>query len=220
MKLQISIPKAGSHLFKQMTGSTSIGLLQKNMPTPIEQFKDETDVLGRITDLPEGNYCAHLLHTPAAEFVVSGFDTVILILRDPRDIIISQLYYVKWWTGKAVNYLVGDGLHLSDLSMEDGIDFLIDNFRPVLLGFDKWTSCPFVHVFTFEQYIDNAELVFERLHDLGYGEIDKMREAITIHDKKAFRKGDVGDWVNHFSETQARNSQDNFGDIIDKWAMY
>ena len=189
--LGVTIPKAGTHLLRK-----AISLISK----------DELDI-GCIT---------HLTPLLISSSVSNDRYAKILLIRDPRDIMISQLFWFRaknyYWPP---NTLVSD--EFSNLSFEDQLNYII-NFPKDSCGIREysqmaieWMQDPSVFVCRFEHLIGpeggGNRLQQEKTIDalgryLGYtlSSEEIMYVADHLFGKTAtFREGKIGSWKTYFS---------------------
>lgn len=224
--LFVSIPKSGTHLLwkaiEKMTQSqiTWIGLSQ------IERFDPERNLLApwAITGIHLG---------PEAEHARRDFSTCynkILILRDPRDVLVSFLHHIragKVWKGCPFF----DSEKFFSLSHDEQL-------REILLFPDdclspkssfalaaEWLKDPTVWVCRFEDLVGergggSREAQCETLRQLG------LRLGLSLSEEEAhflsedlyggtwtYRQGRIGSWREEFSEENQKLFQDLFGQL-------
>lgn len=216
MRILISVPKAGGHLFAQMTESQEAAFLVRDQRGPGQQFMAAQQIRDRLRGM-SGNVWGHVPYHPALAPVVESAETALLLVRDPRDIIVSHAHYVARKRNSALDYAIGK-VRLSKIPFEQRVGFLIASMGPVFARFDMWRRMPFVQVFRYEEYQRDPEGTMERLGALGYGAVDGMRARAKIH-SYTFRKGAIGDWETEFTGRQKAKAERLFGEIIDRWGQ-
>ena len=157
----------------------------------------------------------------------------VFIYRDPRDLVISHVFY-------ATDMHPGHGMHeyYQQLhSMEDRINVAIEGckikgselpsiwerYQPHL----KWINTPEVLSVRFEDLILNREAVLANI--LEYIEsfgvifsiprpeaIEKLGSAIKPKKSGTFRKGKPGNWQEHFTPDNKKRFQEVAGDLLSK----
>jgi hypothetical protein len=75
-----------------MTGSEQLKLMLKGTSGPDEQFMPPAEVVNILSVLRDGTYCAHLPYHKENEKWVCGYKQVLLLIPDPRDIIVSHAH--------------------------------------------------------------------------------------------------------------------------------
>jgi hypothetical protein len=217
--LQISVPKAGTYLFGNMTNSDYqiIALRKQPQARPIDQLLDVDELLPLFKELDmDANYKGHIPFHPELENIVARFETVLLIIRDPRDIIVSMANYVQKIPTSALNFITPQG-QLSKLRFPQRVDFLIETMCPFFEAFEPWRDKSYVHVFKYETFQKYPGVVIDRLNDLGFGATQEIFER-SKEKAYTFRKGTINNWKLEFSPVQKRDAWVQFGDIIEKWS--
>ena len=219
MNLQISVPKAGTHLFGLMTRCTTgiIGLREVPQIEPVNQFVRVETLKLRFKDLdPNLNYRGHIPYHPEIEPLVKRqFQHVLLILRDPRDVIVSWAHYVENLKTSALNTKLNRG-RLSDIPFSSRVDFLIDHMRLFLLSFEPWREKSYVTTLHYEEFKTNPQRVLMQLAAMEFGSVTEMLERARKREY-TFRKGTINNWQTEFNEMQKHQAEKKFGDIIAKW---
>jgi len=218
MHLLITVPRSGSHVFGRMLQCKMIVTFQKDTTAPKFLSKPKSEIQKIISKLPTRRpyrFWLHLPHDTDYELPVSMCEKSFLLLRDPRDIIISHAYIVDKIPTIGLNYIIGD-VRLTDLHVSKRIDFLVDNIRPMLEWFEGWRLFG-LRTLHYEDLILSPFKIYRELSALGYGTVTELQSRAMVKEKHHFRKGIVGDWKNEFSPKQQRKAFENFGDIIEKW---
>jgi hypothetical protein len=221
MNLLIAPPKAGTHLFGFLTASKEwlVALRPEAPGLPLTQFEPDSVILARVKQLdPHKNYKGHIPCRPALARITEKFDNVILVLRDPRDIIVSMAHAVGKHDGAPINYHIGGG-KMDTLPLGKRIDYLINNMLPVFMLFDRWIVNESIQIFHYDQFMNDPERVFERLVSMAYGSPEILRERAK---KRAYtyRTARSGDWMVDMTKHQAQRSADIYGDLIKTWNPY
>jgi hypothetical protein len=218
MDLQISIPKSGTYLFGFMTRSeTGITTLKSEaQKIPANQFLDPETIAERLTNLnPAINYRAHLPHHESYIDKLSQFRRVILILRDPRDIINSHAHYVYLHHKSPLNYFHHEYKRLHEIPFSRRVDYLITNLRPVFYLFEAWRKMG-IETFYYEQYKNVPGDLFDRLSKMGYGTPAEI-SARSHQRGMSYRAASMGEWEKTFTNYQKRACKNLYGDLIESW---
>jgi len=213
--LQISVPKAGTHLFENMTLARTA-----NLPLVFggisQLFPSQAEIETRFHNLENnGRYKAHLPYFDGVERLLEQFDNVIFILRDPRDIIVSIAYFIENLPTSVFNWNV-NGKPLSEHKLSYRIDYLIDNMAPVFARFDPWLDVKNIEVFHYEDHYLFPRETYQRLEKMGFGMASELEERAS-NKAYTFRVGSIENWKTEFSTTQKYRAQENFGNIIERW---
>lgn len=220
------MPKSGSHLLTQiLCGLTSLGPFvdpgfppvnrdEKNHPLPM------TVVVENIRMMKPGDIRYGYIH--AKEPFLSLFNqpkyAVIFIYRDPRDMLISHIFYAKdMYPGHGMHQYYNERLS----SMEERINAAIEGVTDP--GFELasvkqryesylgWLEQPHIFSVKFEDLILNREETLSHFLDFLENRgaklncsrslcVDILCEAISPVSSGTFRKGRPGEWKEHFSE--------------------
>jgi hypothetical protein len=254
-----SIPKSGTHLLSRLL--TLLGLEQKPMGirprlvagplSPIRRFfrtrEPEKVTVGvvspqqigrgwlrrRLAKVPDGCFVtAHCLYTPElAELLREEGMPVVCILRDPRDVAVSQMHYIKQqrqhFAHGAFMSLPSDHERLL-VSIRGGelggrqLQSLDERYRQ-FLGWERDESAVVV---TFEDLVgpegggstDAQWRAVERVvAHLGLSADERVLRRVEeglFGVGKTFRKGQIGGWREEFSEEHARAAKEVAGPLI------
>jgi hypothetical protein len=213
----VSMPKSGTHLLERAL-CLHPALYRKVLPTVsdenIDRWHGLDGLLGRLR--PGQVVMSHLRFRPGYEDVLVRHQTrSILMIRDPRDVVVSQVHYVSKRTDH--------GLH-TRFAQERSVR---DKLRLAILG-DPAHGVPSIgdRLGYFAGWLDSGSLVV-RFEDLvgpqGGGErarqracvtaivthlgletseraVDSMCEHLFSSDSPTFRRGRIGQWTEYFDE--------------------
>lgn len=217
-----SVPKAGTHLLisalKRVPGVRVIP----------ELVLGKVSVDGRIRRLqriaPLQVLVGHLVYEPRlAEALAARGVKLVLMIRDPRDVVVSLAKYIPRepvghrFHDHFTRVLTSDderimacirgvpGEHARDGRAQPDIGTLFGSYL-------AWTERHAVHTCRFEDLVgphgggsERAQLdELQRLTDwLGFGlnagQVAAIAGATFSKDSLTFRKGEIGDWTNHFT---------------------
>lgn len=235
-----AMPKSGSHLLIQvLLGLTRIGpFVDPGLPPLTRSAANhnlpEQTVLARLGELQPGDIAYAYLHArpPYLHELSRPGVAAFFIHRDPRDVIISQIFY-------ATGMHAGHGMHryyTEQLStMEQRIDAAIlgvqaadTQLSPIAAKYEHylgWLSQPAVHAVRFEDLILDREAsldaLLDHLAERGYVHQPPRSRAIEVLSANiaprasgTFRKGEPGEWRQHFTEANKRNFRAATGDLL------
>jgi hypothetical protein len=234
------MPKSGSHLISQvLQGLSRIGpFVNSGFPplnrTEANEALGEAGILANILDMLPGDTRYGYVHScnPFLDVVAQPGRAVIFLYRDPRDMIISHVFY-------ATQMNSGHGMHryYNDVlrSMEERINAAIQGvdveglrLSSVAARYDAylgWLEQPEVCSLKFEEMIQNQDEALTRI--LGYLEsrgltlkmdrkeaIDLIKNALQPTKSGTFRRGKPGNWEEYFTEGNRKTLKDHAGDLL------
>jgi len=235
-----AIPKAGSHLLIQvLLGLTEIGPFVNPGFPPINRFEDNSklDIPERLKELNrmrsgEIRYGYANSTDPFIEQITASDRASVFIYRDPRDLCVSLVIYAKD---------MHPGHHMHEYfnrelsTMEERLNVVIEGCDlpglamantwerfEVYLG---WFEMANVLCLSFEELILDRENAITRLLDYieGFGvefsvprpeAIKIINDSIQPRKSGTFRKGQPGNWKEHFTEENKRRFKAVAGDLL------
>ncbi|HSS97223.1 MAG TPA: sulfotransferase domain-containing protein [Terriglobales bacterium] len=237
-----AMPKSGSHLLIQvLLGLTNVGpFVDPGLPPLTRSVANrnlpEEDVLDRLHQLRSGDIAYAYLHArePYLSELSSPSVAAFFVYRDPRDVIISQIFY-------AMEMYKGHGMHhyyTSELkTMEARIDVAINGVQtasaqlsPIRAKYERylgWLNQPALLLLRFEDLILNRQLAIERILDhlaaRGFSAqpprpqaVSALQAAIAPRSSGTFRKGQPGEWKEHFTESNKQAFKASTGDLLQR----
>lgn len=209
-----SIPKSGTHLLLQaVKGIPDVEIVP---PVIMGEFKKE-DL--DIHDLSINQFIyGHLFYSEKYEEIFKKHEVKqLLMIRDPRDVILSLYYYMfKVLPHHPVRrYAEKNELNKEEIinSLILGIsdeDFLYEGTNKIITRFSSWMKNPDVLVLRYEELNDPAKQdkeFFKILFHLSEGNearkysgiIESMKNNIIPEHSGTFRKGRSGEWETEFT---------------------
>jgi len=237
-----SKPKSGSHLLLQiLNGFTQIMPYRYVDAEPVRTIKKdggrrtEDDILADLKHVPNGVIGWGYVDATKenASFLTSAGRVNYFMYRDPRDMLVSQVFF-------ATDMQEEHGMHdyynsLPDFSARlrvaiSGIDR--DGLKMVSVkqryeGVFQWLEQKNVMCIRFEDLIDNRDVTLHAMLDevekTGYQiptprekALSVLVEAIQPGKSHTFRSGKTGGWREHFSEAHKKLFNDVAGDLLIK----
>lgn len=238
--LGISFPKSGTHLLDQiLLGFSGIAPFSKRLHSFYAEYEGESgrkrgpeQALAWLDSLQPGDVAsAHLFARPeAVQRVCTPSFAPYFIFRDPRDVVVSHVFYVTDMEARHVHHSYYKSLldfdarlAVSILGRPDaGVEFpnIAERFDPYL----GWLDQPEVLSIHFEDLIHDrpAELARIMDHLLARTKFYAPKQAIldaletSINPKKSptFRSGKTGEWKKHFTDEHKKIFKDIAGDLL------
>lgn len=220
-----SVPKSGTNLltrclslFPMLRPAFDHVSMNYNRQEGTNEFEQKAGRIGR------GQYTSgHVFRTAANADIVETNDlTMVLIVRDPRDVVTSHFHYVS---EKNLGHRLND--HYTSLPDDDAR--LMASIRGVAgehtddgdplesIGewmdvFLAWDAKPYCTTVRFEDLIgpqgggdaasqrETVRRIVSHLDvHLSTDEVEAVADDVFSTDASTFRKGLIGDWENHFS---------------------
>jgi sulfotransferase 6B1 len=238
--LGISFPKSGTHLLDQiLLGFNRVAPFSCRLHSLYAEYEGESgrkrsleQALAWLNSLRPGDVAsAHLFaRDEAIERVCSSSFVPYFIFRDPRDVVVSHVFYV---TEMEVRHVHHDyyrslpdfnaRLNVSILGRpEANVEFpnIADRFAPYL----GWLDQPSVMTIHFEDLINDRAASLNGIinHFLSRVPLATPQELIleglesSINPKRSptFRSGKTGEWKKHFTEEHKKIFKDVAGDLL------
>jgi hypothetical protein len=238
--LAISFPKSGTHLLDQiLLGFHRVAPFSQRLHSFYAEYEGESgrkrspeQALTWLDSLRRGDIAsAHLFARPeAVSRVTSPAFIPYFIFRDPRDVVVSHVFYITDMEARHVhhNYYVSlpdfdSRLKISILGRPDAnVEFpdIAARFAPYLGWLDQ-ASVMKIH---FEDLIDDRATTLNRIidHFLARVPLETPRRLIlealesSINPKRSptFRSGKTGEWKKHFTEEHKKIFKDVAGNLL------
>ena len=235
-----SKPKSGSHLLLQvLSGFTQIMPYKYVAADPVRTIetkgrrKTKEEILGELKSIPPGVIgWGYVEATPEnAAFLCQPGRVNYFIYRDPRDLLVSQVFF-------ATDMHEEHGMHDYYNSLPDfgerlkvaitGIDrdgLYMVSVRQRYESVFQWLEQPYVMCLRFEDLVDKREATLNAMLDAvektGYriptprGQaLPLLAEAIQPKKSHTFRSGKTGGWREHFGEEHRKLFKDAAGDLL------
>lgn len=235
-----SKPKSGSHLLLQiLNGFTQIMPYRYVDTDPVRTIekngrrKTKEEILDELKQIPDGVIgWGYVDATPEnASFLTQTGRVNFFIYRDPRDMLVSQVFF-------ATDMHEEHGMHAHYKSLPDfgarlnvaitGIDK--DGLRMVSVkqryeGVFAWLEQKNVMCIRFEDLINNRDAtllsMLDEVEKTGYKiptprekALPVLVEAIQPKKSHTFRSGKTGGWTQHFTEEHKKLFKEVAGDLL------
>jgi sulfotransferase 6B1 len=238
--LGISFPKSGTHLLDQiLLGFSKVAPFSKRLHSFYAEYEGESgrkrppeQALAWLDSLQPGDIAsAHLFARPDAAQKVCSTNTVpYFIFRDPRDVVVSHVFYVTEMEKRHVHHEYyaslpdfDSRLRVSILGRPDaGVEFpdIAARFAPYL----GWLDLPEVLSLHFEDLNHDRAATLARImnHLLARASLSAPRQQIleslgaSINPRRSptFRSGKTGEWEKYFTEEHKKIFKDVAGELL------
>ncbi len=240
--LGISFPKSGTHLLDQiLLGFANVAPYAKRLHSFYAEYEGESgkkrepqQALTWLDSLQANDVAsAHLFARPQAiQKICSPKFIPYFIFRDPRDVVVSHVFYVTEMESKHVHHAYyqslsnfDERLKVSILGRQDtDIEFpnIAERFAPYL----EWLHHKEVLSIHFEDLINNRAEILTRimnhfldkvpLHTSRQLILDSLESSINPTKSPTFRSGKTGDWKKHFKAEHKDIFKKVAGDLLIK----
>ena len=238
--LGISFPKSGTHLLDQiLLGFSRVAPYATRLHSFYAEYEGESgkkrdpqQAIEWLDSLRPGDVAsAHLFARPeAVARVCSPKFVPYFIFRDPRDVVVSHVFYVTEMEKRHVHHefyrsLPGFDarLKISILGRPDaGVEFpnIADRFAPYM----GWLDQPEVLAIHFEDLIQERVQTLNRIVDHFLARVslhasrqlilDSLGASINPAKSPTFRSGKTGEWRKHFTDEHKRIFKECAGDLL------
>lgn len=238
--LGISFPKSGTHLLDQvLLGFSRVAPYSKRLHSFYAEYEGDSgkrhspaQAVAWLESLqPCDIASAHLFaHPEAVTRVTSQAFIPYFIFRDPRDVVVSHVFYVTDMEARHVhhNYYASlpdfnARLNISILGRPDiDVEFpdIAGRFAPYL----NWLDHNEVLSLHFEDLINDRAATLTRVMDHFLTRVplqtpperilDSLESSINPRRSPTFRSGKTGEWKKHFAEEHKKLFKDVAGDLL------
>ena len=238
--LGISFPKSGTHLLDQiLLGFSNVAPYAKRLHSFYAEYEGESGVKRApeqaITWLdslrPRDVASAHLFARPEAiARVCSPKFIPYFIFRDPRDVVVSHVFYVTEMESRHVHHDYYASLPDFDARLKVSIlgrpaldiEFpnIADRFAPYL----GWLDHDEVLAIHFEDLIHDRAATLTRIMEHFLVRValqtprqlilDSLESSINPTKSPTFRSGKTGEWKKYFTEEYKKIFKDVAGDLL------
>ena len=240
--LGISFPKSGTHLLDQiLLGFSKVAPFSKRLHSFYAEYDGESgrkrapaQALAWLDSLsPRDVASAHLFARPdVIKQVCSPAFVPYFIFRDPRDVVVSHVFYVTDMEARHVHHdhyqALPDfnaRLNVSILGRPDSdVEFpdIAGRFAPYL----DWLNQPEVLTIHFEDLIHDRAAALTRIMDHLFARaplpanrqliLDALETSINPKMSPTYRSGKTGEWRRHFTDAHKKIFKQMAGDLLIK----
>ena len=238
--LGISFPKSGTHLLDQiLIGFSNVAPYSRRLHSFYAEYEGESgakrspdqaliwlDSLG-----PCDVASAHLFARPeAVARVCSPKFVPYFIFRDPRDVVVSHVFYVTDMESRHVHHNYYESLPDFDARLNVSIlgrpelDIEFPNIAERFAPYIDWLNQPEVLALHFEDLIHNRVATLTRIMDHFLTRaplrasrqliLDSLESSINPTKSPTFRSGKTGEWRKHFTGEHKEIFKEVAGDLL------
>lgn len=235
-----AMPKSGSHLIIQiLRGLEKIGpFIDPGLP-PVNRSEDnqklpQDQIIQNIKRILPGDICYGYIHyrEPFINLLVNEKIATLFIFRDPRDVLISHVFYAKdMHKGHGMHAYYNQVLQTMEQRINAAIVGVQENgaslapIKEKYANYMGWLKIPNVLAVKFEDLVLERASTLDRMLDYiesrGYRpvasraeSIDVLHKAVVSHKSGTFRKGQPGNWRDHFTPLNKEVFKENTGDLL------
>jgi hypothetical protein len=236
-----SFPKSGTHLLTQvLRGLTRIGpAVDSGLPViytfhgTTGKLRDTERILHDLRRLRPGDVAYGHLHAvpELVAFLCQDGVAPYFIMRDPRDVVVSHVYYVTEMAPDHVHHTYyrelgsfDERLRVSILGRPD-FEVPFPNIRQRFEPYLGWLDRLEMLVLRFEEMVVDREKSIGRMVDHAVNRgfplaIDRDRaievliSSIQPERSPTFRRGKIGGWQDHFTSQHKQLFKDVAGDLL------
>jgi sulfotransferase 6B1 len=238
--LGISFPKSGTHLLDQiLLGFSNVAPYARRVHSFYAEYEGESgkkrnpqQALNWLDSLrPCDIASAHLFARPeAVARVCTPKFAPYFIFRDPRDVVVSHVFYVTDMEARHVHHEYYKSLPDFDARLKASIlgrpdaDIEFPNIAERFAPYLGWLDRPEVLIIHFEDLIHHRESTLTSIMDhlLSRVLLQTPRQLIlasleaSINPTKSptFRSGKTGEWKKHFTDEHKKIFKDVGGDLL------
>jgi hypothetical protein len=240
--LGISFPKSGTHLLDQiLLGFSRVAPFSRRLHSFYAEYEGESgrkrapeQAVSWLESLHAGDIAsAHLFARPeAVARVCTPAFVPYFIFRDPRDVVVSHVFYVNDMEPNHVHHAYYQSLPDLDARLKvsilgrpaTDIEFpdIAGRFAPYL----GWLDQPSVMKIHFEDLIHDRAGTLDRIiaHFLARVPLrldrsllfEALENSINPGKSPTFRSGKTGEWKKHFNDEHKKIFKDVAGDLLIK----
>lgn len=243
--LGISFPKSGTHLLDQiLLGFSNVAPYAKRLHSFYAEYEGESgskrapeQAVHWLDSLrPRDVASAHLFARPEAiARVCSPKFIPYFIFRDPRDVVVSHVFYVTEMEKNHVHHAYYQSLPDFDARLKVSIlgrpdaDVEFPNIAERFAPYMDWLNHPEVLAIHFEDLIHDRAATLTRIMDHFLAHVPPLRlrsarprelilesleSAINPSRSPTFRSGKTGEWKKYFTDDHKKIFKESAGDLL------
>lgn len=238
--LGISFPKSGTHLLDQiLLGFSKVAPFSLRLHSFYAEYEGETGVkrapaqairwLDSLHPLDVAS--AHLFARPeAVDRLISPHFVPYFIFRDPRDVVVSHVFYVTDMEARHVHHDYYQSLSDFDERLKVSIlgrpelDIEFPNIAERFAPYLGWLDHPEVMKIHFEDLVNDRAATLNRIIDHFLARVplttprnvilDSLESSINPGKSPTFRSGKTGEWKKFFTPEHKKIFKDVAGELL------
>ncbi len=240
--LGISFPKSGTHLLDQiLLGFSRVAPFSLRLHSFYAEYEGESGLkrapeqaLRWLDSLrPRDIASAHLFARPeAVDRIITPRFVPYFIFRDPRDVVVSHVFYVTDMEVRHVHHDYYQSLPDFDSRLEVSIlgrpelDIEFPNIAERFAPYLSWLDHPEIMKIHFEDLVNDRAVTLNRIIDhflvrvpltVSRAKIlDSLESSINPSKSPTFRSGKTGEWKKYFKDAHKKIFKDVAGDLLVK----
>jgi Sulfotransferase domain len=244
--LSISFPKSGTHLLDQiLLGFSRVAPFSRRLHSFYAEYEGESgrkrspeQALRWLESLHPGDIAsAHLFARPEAiARVTTPAFVPFFIFRDPRDVVVSHVFYVTEMEPNHVHHTYYQSLPDFEARLKISIlgrpnaDVEFPDITARFAPYVDWLDQPSVMKIHFEDLIHNRIGTLDRIIDHFLGRVplhtlspkgadrrllrESLETSINPGKSPTFRSGKTGEWKKYFTDEHKHIFKDVAGDLL------
>ena len=238
--LGISFPKSGTHLLDQvLLGFSNVAPFSKRLHSFYAEYEGESgkkrspeQAVAWLDSLsPCDIASAHLFARPDAVYRACSSKFVsFFIFRDPRDVVVSHVFYVTDMEARHVHHGYYQSLPNFNARLEVSIlgrpdsNFEFSNIADRFAPYLGWLDHHEVLSIHFEDLINDRPATLSRIMDHLLNRaplqtsrqliLDALESSINPQRSPTFRSGKTGEWRAHFTDHHKKIFKEVAGDLL------
>ncbi len=240
--LGISFPKSGTHLLDQiLLGFSRVAPFSRRLHSFYAEYEGESgrkrapkQAVRWLESLQPGDIAsAHLFARPEVYAHVCIEEVVpYFIFRDPRDVVVSHVFYVTDMEPNHVHHAYYQSLPDFDARLKasilgrPGADVEFPDINRRFAPYLGWLDQPSVMKIHFEDLIHDRAGTLDRIIDRFLARVplhtdrglilESLENSINPAKSPTFRSGKTGEWKKHFSDEHKQIFKEVAGDLLIK----
>jgi hypothetical protein len=226
-----SIPKSGTNLIAKVIYNLP-NMRFSGKRTIRKMTHNNSEAIRAVLAIRNGQYSlSHLEYEKKLSNVVDEHKIKkILVVRDPRQILVSHYKYVTYIDSNHKSHSFFKSLPNDEERLNaviDGVDGIVEPLELVIKGYLNWLNNKNCLIIRFEDLIGekgggSIDLQFNALHkilhhleiQLSESEILTIRDKIFDENSPTFRSGQLEGWKSELTLNHKKKIKENLGDLI------